>query len=268
MLISAERTLARLFTAAYNKNNTGVQKIRSGNRKGNRMEQLHTGHRARLRERFRFGGAEVLTDHEMLEMLLTYAIPRRDTNETAHRLIARFGTLGGVLNASAEDLGQVEGIGPAAAEFLAFCGALTGRVRRRALAAETGRIVLDSPTRAARYASSLLAGDTNERLMVLCLDVKRTFLSSETVGLGTLAEVAVYPRRVAEAALKRHAHSVILVHNHPSGDAAPSAADHSATDAVREALRCLDIELADHIVLGADNAYSFTAGRYVAILEE
>lgn len=229
------------------------------------MEQLHTGHRARLRERFRSGGAEVLTDHEMLEMLLTYAIPRRDTNETAHRLMARFGTLGGVLAAPAEELEQVEGVGPAAAELLAFCGALTGRVRRRAMAAETGRVILDSPSRAAQYASTLLAGDTNEKLLVLCLDVKRAFLAFETVGLGTLAEVAVYPRRVAETALKRHAHSVILVHNHPSGDASPSAADGAATDAVREALRCLDIELADHIVLGADHAYSFTAGKTVPL---
>lgn len=237
-------------------------------RKGGMMEQIHAGHRERLKERMRSAGAESFTDHEMLELLLTYAIPRRDTNETAHRLMARFGTLGAVLNAPEEELKQVDGIGKAAAELLSFCGALTGRVRRRALANESGHVVLDSPTRAARYALSLLAGDTNEKLMVLCLDVKRTFLASETVGLGTLSEVAVYPRRVAETALKRHAHSVILVHNHPSGDATPSTADRDATDAVREALHCLDIELADHIVLGADKAFSFTAGRYVTIPDD
>ena len=229
------------------------------------MEQLHTGHRERLRERLRQSGAESFTDHEMLELLLTYAIPRRDTNETAHRLMTRFGSLGGVLSASPDDLKQVEGVGPAAAELLSFCGSLATRMRRRALAKESGRVVLNSPSRVISYAASLMAGDTNEKLLVLCLDAKRALISAETVGLGTLSEVAVYPRRVAETALNRHAHSVILVHNHPSGDPAPSGADRDATDAVREALRVLDVELADHIVLGASAAFSFTAGQYLNI---
>ena len=197
------------------------------------MASIHDGHRERLRQRYQDHGADSFTDHELLELLLTYAIPRRDTNETAHLLLKRFGSLSGVVTASPEQLQTVSGIGRAAAQYLHLQGTLQRRIALRRLTQRNGKLLLNTPNRTARYAELLLRQETNERMFVLCLSAQRTLLSARPVGSGSLSEMTIYPRTIVELAILQHAHSVILVHNHPSGDPTPSQADADTTESIR-----------------------------------
>lgn len=223
------------------------------------MASIHDGHRERLRQRYQDHGADSFTDHELLELLLTYAIPRRDTNETAHLLLERFGSLSGVVTASPEQLQTVSGIGRAAAQYLHLQGTLQRRIALRRLTQRNGKLLLNTPNRTARYAELLLRQETNERMFVLCLSAQRTLLSARPVGSGSLSELTIYPRTIVELAILQHAHSVILVHNHPSGDPTPSQADADTTESIRAALQSIHIPLLDHIIVGDGYLYSFTA---------
>ena len=223
------------------------------------MASIHDGHRERLRQRYLDHGADSFTDHELLELLLTYAIPRRDTNETAHLLLERFGSLSGVMAASPEQLQTVSGIGRAAAQFLHLQGTLQRRIALRRLTQRNGKLLLNTPNRTARYAELLLRQETNERMFVLCLSAQRTLLSARPVGSGSLSELTIYPRTIVELAILQHAHSVILVHNHPSGDPTPSQADADTTESIRTALESIHVPLLDHIIVGDGYLYSFAA---------
>lgn len=223
------------------------------------MASIHEGHRERLRLRYQEHGASAFTDHEMLELLLTYAIPRRDTNETAHLLLSRFSSLSEVFGAPIELLQSVAGVGPSAAQYLRLIGDLQGRIALRKLTQRNGRILLNTPSRTARYAELLLGHESNERMLVLCLNAQRALIGTIPVGSGSISELTVYPRTIVEQALLKRAHSVILVHNHPSGDPTPSQADMDTTEAVRAALSSVHIALLDHIVVGDDYVYSFSA---------
>lgn len=223
------------------------------------MASIHDGHRERLRLRYQEHGADAFTDHELLELLLTYAIPRRDTNETAHLLLRRFSSLAGVMEASVEELQTVEGIGPAAAQYLHLQGTLQRRIALRRLTQRNGRLLLNTPNRTARYAELLFRQEKNERMYVLCLNAQRTLISARPVGSGSLSELTIYPRTIVELAILQHAHSIILVHNHPSGDPTPSQADADTTEAVRAALASVHITLLDHIIVGDGYLYSFSA---------
>lgn len=223
------------------------------------MANLHDGHRERLRRRYQEHGADAFTDHELLELLLTYAIPRRDTNETAHLLLRQFGSLQGVFSAPAEQLQTVDGIGPQAAQFLTLINSMQARMALRQLMQRNGRILLNTPNRTARYAALLLRQERNETMYLLCLNAVRTLISAKPIGSGSIAELTVYPRVIVEQALLQRAHSVILVHNHPSGDPTPSQADADTTEAVRAALSSVHIALLDHMIVGDGYLYSFSA---------
>ena len=223
------------------------------------MENLHGGHRERLRRRYQEHGADAFSDHELLELLLSYAIPRRDTNETAHLLLRQFGSLAGVFAAPAEQLETVDGIGPQTAQYLNLIGSMHSRMALRRLMQRNGRILLNTPNRTARYAALLLQQERNETMYLLCLNAQRTLISAKRISSGSIAELTVYPRVIIEQALLQRAHSVILVHNHPSGDPTPSQADADTTEAMRTALASVQIALLDHIVVGDGYLYSFSA---------
>ena len=211
---------------------------------------LHDGHRQRCKQRFLRAGAEGFDDHQLLEMLLFYAIPRCDTNETAHRLLKRFGSLQGVLYADPGELAAVEGIGESAAVLLRLTGDLSLRARKAALPEK----LLNSPDRAGAYFAELLLGQKRELLYEACLDGKGKLLSCRCITKGTVTSSPLQVRQVVENALYSGADSVLLAHNHPSGVALPSQADVVVTRQVREALAPLGIVLRDHIIV-ADRDY-------------
>lgn len=211
---------------------------------------LHDGHRERKRVQFRQHGLDGFADHEVLELLLYYAIPRRDTNETAHRLLQKFGTLQNVFNAPAEELSRVEGMGEGAALFLTLLPA----VYRRTMRSTGPEKVLNSVEKCGRYFLSLLAQERQETLYQLCLDAKGKLLTCRCISRGSVAASPVQVRQVVENALYAGASAIILAHNHPSGVALPSQQDVLVTRQIQEALAPLNIRLADHIVV-ADSDY-------------
>ena len=228
-------------------------------------DSIHSGHRERIREQYKNNGSETFLDHQFLELLLTYAIPRKDTNELAHALLERFGSLEGVVSAEIGQLQMVDGVGESAAVFLRMQGDLFRRLQLRRQEDARGNIRLNSPVAAARYAISLLSLNTYESVLAVCLNAKKVVQSCETVQSGTLSEAQIYPRTIAEIALLRRAHGILLLHNHPSGDPTPSREDAEATECVRAALESIGVQLFDHLIVGGEHAYSFTTRAVIGI---
>lgn len=214
----------------------------------------HNGHRARLRQRARETGLAGLADHEVLELLLTYAIPRVDTNRTAHRLIHTFGSLSGVLEARYEDLRQVEGVGENAATLLTLFPSLT----RRYLLSRTGeKPLLNTSERAGEYGRALFADCRVETLYLLCLDVKCRLLQAVKLAEGTIDRVPVQNREIIRTVLSTQAKNVLMMHNHPSGSLRPTAEDIDLTRRVMHALESIEVLLVDHLIIGTDGYFSF-----------
>lgn len=213
---------------------------------------IHDGHREKMRRRFQETGLEGFADHEALELLLYYAIPRRDTNELAHRLLARYGSLAALLQAPVEDLQRTEGIGESAAVFLKLVPAFVYKAQRSA-GQET---VLNSTEKAGRYLLSCFAGERNEVIYQLCLDRKGKLLARKRLSEGGSAAAELNIRRLVENALLSSASAVILSHNHPSGIALPSREDYATTQQAQDALRTIGVELLDHIIVAEDDYVS------------
>jgi len=211
----------------------------------------HDGHRARKLEQFRTHGLDAFSDHEALELLLYYALPRVDTNRIAHDLMDRFGTLDAVFSATAAELSEVDGVGEHAAALLTLILPLVRRTRTSA----TRRPIILSGTRAAGlYFTELFFGMRDERVYLACLDAKGKLLRCVCVSDGAVDAASFNLRRIVEAAFMSNASAVVLAHNHPSGVALPSEDDNSATASAWDALRKIGVTLADHIIV-ADNDY-------------
>ena len=204
------------------------------------MGGVHDGHRARMKKKLLESGEQSFADHELLEVLLYYAIPRRDTNELAHRLMEQFGSLQGVLSASPQELACVQGMGEHAAQ-------------------DTKEKILNSVDKCGEYFTALLGGSRKEMLWQVCLDGKGKVLSSRCLAEGDVSMAAVSVRQVVEYALRAGAVGVVLAHNHPSGVALPSREDISTTRYIRDALRTMNIQLVDHIVVADEDYVSMAA---------
>ena len=187
---------------------------------------------------------------ETEELALFYAIPRRDTNETAHRLLDQFGSLDRVLSAPEQELEKVEGVGQGAAVLLRLMGSIGDRAQRPGREEK----IVASVDQAGAYFLRLLDGQRTERLYQLCVDAKGKVLSCRMLSQGQADMTVLSLRQVVENALLSGASGVFLGHNHPSGVALPSPADMEATTQVRDALKRLDIRLIDHIIV-ADGDY-------------
>lgn len=217
---------------------------------------IHDGHRQRLRKRFKKEGLDDFEQLQVLELMLFYCIPRKDTNEIAHRLLDRFGSVSKVVEAPVEELRKVPGVGENAAVFLSLLNAF-GRYQQ--VNRVTDMDILTSIDRCGAYLVPFFEGRRNETVFLLCLDAKCKVLCCREVGEGSVNSAAISIRKIVEMALGANATSVVLAHNHPSGLAIPSGDDVQTTKRLAVALRAVEIELADHIVV-AD-------GEFVSMVE-
>jgi DNA repair protein RadC len=214
------------------------------------------GHRARLRRRLLAGGAEALADYEVLEYLLFAANPRGDTKPLAKALLDRFGSLPAVLNADPAALARVKGMGETGTAMLK---ATALAARRMARGEVEQKPVLASWQALLDYLTIDMAHLTVERVRVLYLDTRNRLILDHHVGDGSIDEAAIHPREVVRRALDVGASALILVHNHPSGNPAPSQADIQVTRRIAEAGRLLGIVVHDHVIVGREGHASLRA---------
>jgi DNA repair protein RadC len=214
------------------------------------------GHRERLRQRVLEGDGSHLKDYELLELLLCAFIPRIDVKPIAKDLLAEFGTVSGVLAASPDRLTKVKGIGETAAAYIRTSGLL---LKRAASDQIKDRPVISNWAALVNYVSTSIKHEKTEQTRVLFLDRKNKLIADEKTGQGTVDHAPIYPREIARRALELSASSVILVHNHPSGDPTPSKADVDLTREVERALETLEIRVHDHLVVGANETISMKA---------
>ncbi len=200
-----------------------------------------------MRARLLAAGPEALADHELLEMVLFTALPRRDTKAIAKALLARFGSFAGAIAAPLPDLRAIEGLGEAGAAALKTVQAAALRLARTEI---LDRPLLDNWEWLIGYLNAALARERVEQFRVLFLDARNHLLADEVQARGTVNHTPVYPREVVKRALELHAAAIILVHNHPSGDPTPSREDITMTAETRKAADALAIVLHDHIIIG------------------
>jgi DNA repair protein RadC len=214
-------------------------------------------HRQRMRNRFERLGGDAFEDYELLELLLFRTIPRRDTRPIAKALIKRFGSLPAVLHAPAHLAKEIDGVGEATAFDLSALAALV----RAAAKAELPRNadMLSSWDKVLSYCRAAMAHETREQFRVLFLNKKNGLIADELQQRGTVDHTPVYPREVVKRALELSASAIILVHNHPSGDPAPSSADIEMTHRIKEIAQSLEIAVHDHLIIGRNGYTSLKA---------
>lgn len=219
------------------------------------QKNAHTGHRQRLKDAYRKGGIDSLSDYNKLELLLFYAIPQRDTNPIAHALLEEFGSLSAVLEAAPESLCKVAGITENAALLIQYVGQLTAYAEKERAQQRT-RGILDTTTKCAEYLMPHFFGLKMEVVYLLCLDAKCKVITCRRLGEGSVNTADVSIRRIVETALQNNATSVVLSHNHPCGMCAPSAEDETTTVRIWQALDAVSVQLADHIIISGGEFYS------------
>jgi DNA repair protein RadC len=223
---------------------------------------VHEGHRERVRNRYLKEGLNSFEDHQILELLLYYAIPRKDTNPPAHQLLTKYGSLKNVLEADIHDLEKIDGIGKNAAAFLNMLLPVFMRYKEQ----KSGNyIILKNAHDAARYVSSLLEKERTEVMLVICLDKHFRVRHTERISSGAVDELTVYPRHVAEVAMRHTSFAILLTHNHPGGDPRPSNVDIETTAAIHSALNALGIPLIDHIIVSEGMATSMASAGLIMI---
>ena len=220
----------------------------------------HAGHRQRLRQRFRQGGADALLDYELLELVLFRALPRRDTKGIAKRLLARFGTFAEVINAPEPRLKELQDVGDSVITELKLVRAAALRLMRTE---NVQRPALSSWKQVLDYLRAAQSYEHREQFRILFLDKRNRLIADEVQGQGTIDHTPVYVREVVKRALELSATAVILVHNHPSGDPTPSRADIDMTKQIVASAAPLGISVHDHIIVGREGHASLKALRLI-----
>ena len=216
-------------------------------------EDIHGGHRARMKQRYLSQGLDGFSDHEALELLLYYAIPRADVNPLAHRLLEHFGSLHGVLDAEVAELTEVAGIGESTALLLRFVRDMN---RRYLLDKQEKRPSLAEPEAAGKLFLPYFYGIQEERVYAAFLDDDLRLINCRLLFEGGINYAPLSVRKLVEAALREKATGVILAHNHPAGQAIPSLEDREATLQIRNALEAMEIRLLDHIIVAGEDYIS------------
>ncbi|MDA8170627.1 MAG: DNA repair protein RadC [Nitrospiraceae bacterium] len=211
-------------------------------------------HRKRLRERFRKTSFAGFSEYEALELLLTYAIPRKDVKPLAKELIAKFGGFHGVLDATFGELVGVKGISENSATFLTLLRGCAGLYLKQGLL-ENRKI--SSTMALIDYCMTEMKGLRDEQFRTIFLNSQNEMLADEVIQEGTVDQAVVYPRKVMERALHYKATGMIFVHNHPSGSFKPSKDDIMLTEALKQAAKSLQLKVHDHLIISRHGYYSF-----------
>lgn len=214
----------------------------------------HKGHRENVRRRFMTGGLEVFAPHEILELLLFYAIPQRDTNPLAHSLIDAFGSLPRVMSASVEELQTVPGVGERTATLLSLTFQVGRWIRLQQI--QQNRSDFRSPQALGEYFREVFAGQERETVYELCLNQRGNIIVCHRMFNGSALSVALDVKEIVEKAILSNCGCVVIAHNHPGGDAVPSSEDYNATRHIQETLSNMDIRLLDHIIVGKEDFVS------------
>lgn len=210
---------------------------------------IHEGHRYRMKERVKDNSIDKLSDHALLEILLFFAVTRKDTNETAHKLLKEFGTLQEVFKAPYEALLRVEGVGEKSALLIRVVSALLDRIRLSCANNNKQPMTLDQMK---EYLASYYRTKIYETIIILSFDNKGRMKKMSEVGEGSINSTDINSRKIVETSINTNASYIVMAHNHPNGAAAPSLADIDATRSLIVMLRRLDIGVYDHIIIGAD----------------
>ncbi|MCR4608009.1 MAG: DNA repair protein RadC [Oscillospiraceae bacterium] len=221
---------------------------------------IHDGHRERLRERYKENGLKGFNDINALELLLFYALPRKDTNPLAHELLNWFGSLQAVFSASVEELKDVPGISDSSAILIK----LVPDICKLARITETskGKGITDSSL-ASGFLIPRFMFEESEKVIMLSLDSAKKVKACTDISSGVVNSVDLNIRLIVETALKNKASSVILAHNHPDGDTSPSREDRETTTRIRDSLKLVDIPLVDHIIVSGNDYFSFCDAGYL-----
>jgi DNA repair protein RadC len=211
-------------------------------------------HRQRLRARFLKGGPDALAEYELLELLLFSAVPRRDMKPLAKKLIDTFGSYANVLSAPTQRLREVDGVGDS---VIVTLKAVEAAAKRLAQSQVMNRVVISSWDALLEYCTAAMSRNPIEQFRVLFLDRKNALIKDEVHQQGTVDHTPVYPREVVKRALELDASSIILVHNHPSGDPTPSRGDIAMTHEIVQAAAALKIQVHDHLIIGRGKHASF-----------
>lgn len=217
------------------------------------MENMHAGHRIRMKKQFLEQGLESLPPHNVLELILFYSVPQKDTNALAHELISRFGTLAGVLDAPVEELQKIKGITEHSAALIKLFPAVSSRYFEEKTDFSGTQNVMEVVGRrlVAKY-----IGKTTEIAYLICLDNRLRELYFGPISEGSTDSVSIITRKIVEVALRYNASGVILAHNHPNGFAIASRKDIETTIQLCDALRPISIKLLDHIIVSGDDFIS------------
>lgn len=219
------------------------------------MEKRVEGHRERLRKKYIQGGYLAFHEYEILELLLTYSIPRRDTKPIAKDLIEKFGNLDEVVSAPIKELAEVTGIKEGSAVFLKLLGDMAKNLYKGEI--KRGGIQLKDKDTLLKYLRSDIGFSSREEFKVIFLNNYNILVGSETLFTGTIDKSAVYPREIVEKIIQYKAKGVIFAHNHPSGNLRPSKQDIQITEHMQEFLEMIDVKLLEHIIITKDGYFSF-----------
>ncbi len=226
------------------------------------MEQLsRNGHRQRMRNNYLKNGTDVMEDYQVLELFLSLVIPQKDVKPIAYELINHFGSIDAVFKASPEKLMQVNGVGECVAVAISLVNDINGRVKKKQNDTITH---LNNSENARKYAQNEIGKSRRERVIAITLNNDMAILGCHTVSSGNINSATVEPKKVLEHVLKDDAACVILAHNHPNGEAVPSAADINFTVELLGLLRKIGINLVDHIIVGENDVISLNSdARYM-----
>lgn len=220
------------------------------------LKNLEKGHRERLRKRYIKSGLEGFNDYEILELLLTYSIARKDVKPIAKELIEKFGTIDEIAKSDIKSLLEVDGIGEGSAVFLKLIGDVALTLYREKIE-DKDILTIKSKNILLSYLRGEIGHSPREEFKILFLDISNKLIASETLFSGTIDKSAIYPREIVERVIKNRAKSVIFAHNHPSGNISPSKKDIELTQYMYDSLKLLEIRLLDHIIVTKNSYFSF-----------
>lgn len=222
----------------------------------------HSGHRQRLKMRYQLDGLDHFSDHEVLELLLTFAIPQKDVNPLGHALIDHFGSISAVFEATHEELGEVPGIGDHTATLIR----LVSDIRRYlSISGKKAPVILKSSIAAGTLFMDYLRNEPYECFAMATVRSDMSLIRLQKLSRGSLTATSVFLRTAAELAFRQRAFGVLFAHNHPSGECVPSEADLTITQKLHEGLGLLDIRLLDHVITTKDQYFSIVSNCLVDI---